>query len=285
LGDPSRPKWVHSVEFNLQPDTGVSVLPRSDIDRKSTPVSMKEIFSQSTARAIRTLRKIPGGNLRSMYHQLLLSNASSVLAVSSTRALQAEGFVTVSVPGVSATIRRLTIDSAASFIWPASIANLVLTLSQDDFSLECAVTTREDDKNILVSYAGGSTVFTAGRDYMRLFLRTDQAGVATPTFNPVAGNRLTLVNALNSFPQDLIGYSVLLATDNYTAEYPIVARVSNTSIKVTGAGWPSGSPATHWWIKGPIKGNILHLLSLSVNLITLKPDSLPGYPGQGGVGD
>lgn len=107
--------------------------------------------------------------------------------------------------------------------------------------------------------------------------KSDTLGLAT--VNNTA-NTATLVNTDNDWPEDCIDYYISFEHDDYTEQYPISARTSDTVLTITDSGNTLPTGNKKWMIKGYAKGQILHLLSLVAFFAPITDSQKPYQAGE-----
>ncbi len=295
FGDPSIKKWVYALEITAQDDTNMSLQLQGDNDNQPDPHDLGEVYLKPRITwgdptiiwgdpdfwnvprgTLEAQRKFPSEKLRATYKQVRLTNSSSIYTTSSKRSLQVE--VDVKLTGATNT-KVLTLPLGNSYVWPVGVVGSIVSFVSDGYVDNYTVTARTSSRIITIS--DPTLALTAGRTHLKLYekiiLRDTATATGTTTKNVVLDEAATY-----DWPEDVVGYSLSFASDDYFKEYVITSRTDGNTVVIADADQTAPTTSSEWRIVGYIKGEALHLLTLSINYMPLT-SSQAGFHGVGGV--
>lgn len=110
---------------------------------------------------------------------------------------------------------------------------------------------------------------------------TTSEGLGTATVNNVAKTVTLDTAATADWPEDIEGYFIAFEDDNFTREYEILSRLPDT-ITYEDASDLSPSGSQKWTIRGTRKGEVLNLLSYTLNYAAISQSQGMFETGQSG---
>lgn len=186
-------KFVPSIDLQAKNISNVTIQVNSCNEDSNSFVPLKEMRSRdgipwgtpgilwgvsdifwNILKMLRYLRRFPSGNLRTVYKQIQITNAYTIIYASDQ----------LSTGNIDTTAKTLTlIDAAQSF--GSEIVNYFVSFESDDYERQYLITSRNSDIKLTYSDpANTSTAGTTTTGYAEFQLSTSQISLGTTGFNP-----------------------------------------------------------------------------------------------------